>query len=462
MKNNDARLIGCELYFLPVATRIPLKFGPETTTRVTCARTRVVMEGADGRQAAGWGETPLSCAWVWPSELTYAERDRMLREFTRRLAGRLSGFDCSGHPLEIGNLFMEKELPDLRAEFNREERANRETMPWLAALACYSLFDLAIHDAYAVLNGRFVYDIYTGEFMNHDLVWYYGEEYRDRFAGKYPADFLSPSPPAELTAWHLVGGKDLLDPGELTGGEPDDGYPVLLSDWIRRDGLKCLKVKLTGDNPDWDYARLVAVGKLGIAGGVDWLSADFNCTVQDPAYVNSILDRLLLDHPRLYGMILYVEQPFPHDLSSHRIDVRSVSARKPLFMDESAHDWRYVALGRTLGWTGVALKTCKTQTGALLSACWAKAHDVLLMVQDLTNPMLAQIPHLLLAARVGTIMGVETNGMQFYPEASAPEARIHPGMYRRRNGRVSLASLGKLGFGYRVEEIARELPPPEN
>ena len=40
------------------------------------------------------------------------------------------------------------------------------------------------------------------------------------------------------------------------------------------------------------------------------------------------------------------------------------------------------------------------------------------MVQDLTNPMLAQIPHVLLGAHAGTIMGVESNGMQFYPEAS--------------------------------------------
>ncbi len=31
-----------------------------------------------------------------------------------------------------------------------------------------------------------------------------------------------------------------------------------------------------------------------------------------------------------------------------------------------------------------------------------------LMVQDLTNPMLAQVPHVLLAAHAGTIMGVET------------------------------------------------------
>ena len=48
-------------------------------------------------------------------------------------------------------------------------------------------------------------------------------------------------------------------------------------------------------------------------------------------------------------MILYVEQPFPYDLEAHRIDVHSVSARKPLFMDESAHDWRLVRLGRVAG-----------------------------------------------------------------------------------------------------------------
>jgi hypothetical protein len=81
-----------------------------------------------------------------------------------------------------------------------------------------------------------------------------------------------------------------------------------------------------------------------------------------------------------------------------------------------------------------------------------------LMVQDLSNPMLAQIPHVLLAAHAGTIMGVETNGMQYYPEASLPEAAVHPGLYRRRRGRVDLASIHGPGFGYRVNQIDRELP----
>jgi hypothetical protein len=161
-------------------------------------------------------------------------------------------------------------------------------------------------------------------------------------------------------------------------------------------------------------------------------------------------------------MVLYVEQPFDYHLDLAPKNVLPISARKPLFMDESAHDWTLVRQGREAGWTGVALKTCKTQTGALLSMCWAKEHGMTLMVQDLTNPMLAQIPHVLLAAHAGTIMGVETNAMQFYPAASDYEARVHPGLYTRRGGVVDLTTVRGPGFGYRVEEIGRPLPPATN
>jgi hypothetical protein len=284
--------------------------------------------------------------------------------------------------------------------------------------------------------------------------------HKNVFRNRYPQDILPRERPSELHAWHLVGGLDLLDGSELTGEEPKDGYPVVLTDWIQQDQLKCLKVKLRGNDAAWDFQRMKQVGHIAAVSGVDWLSADFNCTVTNPDYVNGILDHLRKEQPRIYGMILYVEQPFPYDLEAHQIDVHSVSARKPLFLDESAHDWRMLKLGRSLGWTGVALKTCKTQTGAILSACWAKTHGMSVMVQDLTNPMLAQIPHVLLAARVGTLFGVETNGMQFYPEASAIESEIHPGLYRRRNGKVNLSTLGGPGFGYRLSEMKRELPLP--
>jgi len=57
-------------------------------------------------------------------------------------------------------------------------------------------------------------------------------------------------------------------------------------------------------------------------------------------------------------------------------------------------------------------------------------------------------------------MGVETNAMQFYPDASAPEEKIHPGIYRRRNGTVDLSSIKGSGFGYQLKKIKRELPAP--
>ena len=458
-KNTDIRATDVNVYFLPVEMRVPLKFGPETVTSVTCARIRMRVENQSGETAEGWGETPLSAQWVWPGKLSYEERDAVLKDFTIKLASAWQAFDQSGHPMEIGHAFQEHVLSRILKEFN-SQRESPEPMPWLGALVCCSAFDIALHDAYGVLHRKPVYETYNEHYMNKDLA-HYLEPAQGRalsFSSIYPESFFINPAPKQLMAWHLVGGLDWLSSSEKTDTAPDDGYPVVLPDWIQQDGLKCLKVKLRGNDPSWDYDRLVQVGKIGVEHRVDWLTADFNCTVTEPAYVNDILDRLVVEQPRIYGMLLYVEQPFPYDLEKHQIDVHSVSARKPLFMDESAHDWRLVQLGRTLGWTGVALKTCKTQTGALLSLCWAKAHGMTLMVQDLTNPMLAQIPHALLAAYAGTIMGVETNSMQFYPEISIPEAAVHPGIYHRKNGMLDLSTIQGPGFGYRVNEIDRKLP----
>ena len=461
-KATDIGTVGAALYFLPVQTRVALKFGAETLTQVTCARACVKVSDEQGRTAEGWGETPLSVQWVWPSATAYEERHAALKAFCLELADLWASIRTRGHPIELGHGFLETVLPGWLQGFNQRHRRGREPMPWLAALVCCSPFDLAVHDAYGQLHGCPTYETYHAGFMNRDLGCYLRSAQQSgvSFQGKYPADFLTARRSDRLVAWHLVGGLDLLEASELTGKEPDDGYPVLLEDWIRRDGLQCLKVKLRGNDAEWDWSRLVKVGSIGLENGVCWLSADFNCTVTDAQYVNVILDRLRDEQPRIYGMILYVEQPFPYDLERHRMDVRSVSGRKPLFLDESAHDWRLVQLGRELGWSGVALKTCKTQTGALLSACWARAHGMSLMVQDLTNPMLAQIPHVLLAAHAGTIMGVETNAMQFYPDASRPEAAVHPNLYQRRQGKVQLASLRGPGFGYRLQEIRRDLPQP--
>ncbi len=456
--STDIEITAARVYFLPVSLRVPLKFGPEVTTSVVCLRVCVQVEDRAGKASVGWGETPLSVSWTWPSSISVAERTKRSQAFSLRLAAALVKFKSWGHPMEVGYDFQKRALMKELAAADLEDGG--EPMPYLAALVCLSAFDIALHDAFGNLLGKDIYETYNAQYMSRDLASFLEPEQGGTvdFSGKYPEDFLVKEAPKQLPVWHLVGGLDPLTDKDLTGAEPHDGYPVTLKKWIQQDGLTCLKVKLRGTDAAWDYDRMVNVGKLGFANGLRWLSADFNCTVHDPAYVNGILDRLLAEEPEIYARTLYVEQPFPYDLEEHQIDVRSVSARKPLFLDESAHDWEFVKLGRSLGWSGVALKTCKTQTGALLSLCWAKAHGMPLMVQDLTNPMLAMVPHVRLAAHAGTIQGVECNGMQFYPDASLPEEAVHPGMYRRRNGILDFSTLAGSGFGYRLEEVQRDLP----
>lgn len=453
---------GCRLYFLPVKTRVPYQFGLETMSEVMCARVCLTVRDQGGRQTEGWGETPLSVGWVWPGSLPFREREQALLDFSRKLAAAWAAFAVSGHPLEIGHAFLEEQLPSLRNRFNADRPADR-AMPWLAALVCCSAFDIALYDAYGRHVGKPVYETLGPGFLSRDLSTFIEPAAdsvgRVSFAGKYPADFLSPRQD-RLPVWHSVGGLDPLDAGDLSGSEPQDGYPVHLADWIVRDGLQCLKVKLKGENAEWDYARLTKIARIGRERGVRWLCADYNCTAPDVAYVTDMLDRLLREDPATHAMLLYVEQPFPYELEEQPIAVHAISARKPLFMDESAHDWRLVRRGRELGWTNVALKTCKTQTVALLSLCWARAHGMTVMVQDLTNPMLAMIPHALLTAHAGTVMGLEANAPQYYPDASRPEAAVHPGLYARREGRLDLGSVRGSGFGYRLNEIARSLPQP--
>jgi hypothetical protein len=57
-------------------------------------------------------------------------------------------------------------------------------------------------------------------------------------------------------------------------------------------------------------------------------------------------------------------------------------------------------------------------------------------------------------------MGVESNAMQFYPEASAQEREVHPGLYKRQEGVLDGSTLSGGGFGYRLNEVARTLPAP--
>ena len=172
------------------------------------------------------------------------------------VSGRAGPSDRAGRSVHRGP------LPVTLDGFNDAERQDAEPVPWLAALVCASAFDLAVHDAYGVLHGVPTYETYNARIHERGPGRLSRARRRVRcfLRGRYPEDFLVYPRPETIPAWHLVGGKDPIDAVGADRRGTHDGYPVLLRDWIRRDGLKCLKVKLRGDDAAWDYDRLVRVG----------------------------------------------------------------------------------------------------------------------------------------------------------------------------------------------------------
>src|SRR5688572_23836606 len=160
------RIREVQLWFLPVKHRIPLKFGAQTVWQVTCARVRVVVENARGYCAEGWGETPLSVAWVWPSPLGWEEREKRMKAMCVRIARELVDHPVTGHPMEIADTFQNHRLHALLSEDNAP---HAEPMPHLAALVCHSPFDLATFDAFANLHDRPVFATLNAELLEPDL-----------------------------------------------------------------------------------------------------------------------------------------------------------------------------------------------------------------------------------------------------------------------------------------------------
>ena len=191
-KSSDIRIRETQLHFLPTTLRVPLKFGAQVVERSLYARVRVVVEDRNGRTAEGWGETPLSVAWVWPSPLSWEEREQRMADFCKVIAAELPKLDLAGHPMELGDAFQRTRLDALLAEANRQSaiRNPQSEMPHLAALVCHSLFDLAVFDAFGNLLQRPVFETLGEEFLTADLAHFLDGD--ARFAGLRPPHFLRP------------------------------------------------------------------------------------------------------------------------------------------------------------------------------------------------------------------------------------------------------------------------------
>src|SRR5262249_18334859 len=129
-----------------------------------------------------------------------------------------------------------------------------DPMPPLCALVVASPFDAAIHDAYGKALGLNCYHTYGSEFVNHDLGHYLGAE----FKGEYLDRSILADPKPRMPLYHLVGALDAITDADVKQ-RLGDGMPETLPEWIAFNGLTHIKVKLNGDDRDWDVQRFVSI-----------------------------------------------------------------------------------------------------------------------------------------------------------------------------------------------------------
>jgi len=442
------RVVEASVRFEQIAYRVPLRFGTGVIESIAQATARVTVEGVDSRRSGGLGQILLGELWSFPSKTVERSlREQAMKRVAEQTAAWLVAEKPSGHPLEIGWALKSQAKTWCREATERLSLA--EPMPLLSGLVSISPFDAAIHDAFGKLVGRSAYDC-CGPDLAPDLSAFLGAPFRGRFASHY----LRRRYMGRVPIWHLVGGLDKLRETEVGPGDPRDGLPVSLEKWIERDGVYCIKVKLSGHDVDADVARMRDVHAV-VARSLErqgrrrfFLSADSNEQTESAAACVAFLEKLRRDCPAAFDALLYLEQPTSRDLRARREDMRPVARLKPVLVDEAVADVGDLDVAYDLGWSGAALKTCKGHTSALLTIAKTAAAGKMYTVQDLTNPAYAYVHSVGLAARSRPLKGVEANARQFIPAANAELAARFPKLFALRGGEVETSEIGPQGLGY--------------
>lgn len=444
MLPTDIRVVDVSYDTADYQYRTPIKFGGVALDRVTLLNVTVTVEGRDGRTAQGFGSMPLGNVWAWPTKaLTYDQTLTAMKWTAGRTAMLYGSCTVVGHPIEIGHAVE----PAATAERHLFPGLHgwAEDVPVLAALVVNSPFDAAVHDAFGKLHGRNCYRTYGPDFLRPDLGQFLGKE----FAGETLDRYVSAGPQPRMPLYHLVGALDPLTPADVV--KPvGDGLPEHLGEWIARDGLSHLKIKLNGDDLGWDVDRVVRVNAVAEAArATGWhFSLDFNERCRDVQYLLDFLNKLGQLSPAAFDRVQYVEQPTARDLKADRGNVMQAAAKvKPVVIDESLIDLESLHLAREMGYSGVAFKACKGQTQSLLLAAAAQKMGLFRCVQDLTCVGASLIHSAGLAAHIPGVVAIESNGRQYCPAANAGWDERFPGVFTIRDGTMNTGLLNGPGLG---------------
>jgi L-alanine-DL-glutamate epimerase-like enolase superfamily enzyme len=448
-KPTDIRITAVDAFTERIEYRTPMKFGGRVVTDVVLLHVEVDVETVGGKRATGYGSMPMGNVWAWPTRFATADQTlAAMVELGQLVVADAARSGIVGHPLDLTTALAADRLSIATTVAGRLGIA--EPIPVLAQLVAASPLEAAIHDAYGRVHEQNSYNLLGSNWVSHDLAFYLSPEFR----GEYLDRYTTRKPKLRMPLYHLVGALDPITPGDVVA-PVGDGLPETLGDWILADGLTHLKIKLAGDDLNWDVERVLSVESVACLaqsqrGCFTWCySIDFNEKCENVEYILEFLARIGEQSAAAFDRIQYIEQPTHRDLRAHPNNrMHRAAAIKPVVIDESLTDFESLMLCRDLGYTGVALKACKGHTEALLMGAAAQKFGMFLCVQDLTCPGRSFLHSASIAARIPTVSAIEGNGRQYCPAGNRGWANRYPAMFNVIDGTLGTAALDGPGLGF--------------
>jgi hypothetical protein len=450
-----------QFYMRNVRTRMPFKYGVAVLTSVPILHVIMEAELADGTLATGVAADILPPKWFDkdPAKEYEDNVDDLL--FVAQAAAQAYK-QASAHPKTVFEIWWEGYAATLAAGDGRQ-------LNHLTASHGSTLMERALIDAVGTGRGLSYYALLKSNELALDFGRIHGE-----LRGLAAADVIAEQPVTQFYIRHTVGLADPIWTADLAADERlDDGLPQSLQEYIDVQDIVYFKIKVNGDIEN-DLERLRAIAAL-----VDrherqyYISLDGNEQYKDMDSFLELLARIEEDKrlQRFYASVLYIEQPLERSIalnSELAAGIRSVSAQKPMLVDESDGDLDVFKKAVELGYLGVSSKNCKGMIKALANLALVQKLNngetrYFLSGEDLMNlpvvPLQQDLAHL-------AVLGVthaERNGHHYVrgldhlSEKERQACReLHGPLYRQtddatvldiRQGRIDISSLQVPGLG---------------
>jgi hypothetical protein len=457
-----------------VFARMPFRFGVVTMRASPLLTLAVEIEESSGRRATGYAADFLAYRW-------FDKRPQ------KSLADNCQDLIQSVH--EARDLYLDAGSEGYHTAFDLwratgpaiEARALARDFNRLGASFGSSMLERGVIDGLGRLTGR-TYAELVRDGLGIDL-----GSLCDELRGHEIGDFLPQRPLERLHVRHTVGLLDPISAADHGGAAVGDGLPETLEDYLDRDRISYLKIKVSGRSDD-DIARLEAIAAVLAQRDRQFhISLDGNEQYRDPDDFIDLIMRIKATPAlaRLYQQIMFIEQPLDRAVAldpSVKPALGVLSRDKPVIIDEADGWLSAFREAVDLGYRGASHKNCKgiyksLQNMALVGLRNERAGwpELFLSAEDLSNvPVVALQADLASVALLG-INHVERNGHHYFrglghlSAAEKAEALArHPDLYERRgdevflkiaDGTLACASLQVPGMGFAALPEMASLTP---